>query len=89
MLNINRLIVYALLLEVVNSNISQTVQPIDLLQAIFQGFVQGFIEFLPTSSFAHLKVVTVALGCGDSGVTVTAIAQLGSIEVSGSLSSIA
>jgi undecaprenyl-diphosphatase len=43
------------------------------------GVVQGLTEFLPISSTAHLKVVPVLLGCGDPGVSVTAVIQLGSI----------
>jgi undecaprenyl-diphosphatase len=48
-------------------------------QAIILGMVQGLTEFLPISSTAHLKVVPVALGWGDPGVTFTAVIQLGSI----------
>ncbi|MEA5513716.1 undecaprenyl-diphosphate phosphatase [Nodularia sp. UHCC 0506] len=54
-------------------------QQMNILQAIFLGFVQGMTEFLPISSSAHLKVVPVALGWGDPGVAFTAIIQLGSI----------
>jgi undecaprenyl-diphosphatase len=57
--------------------------PIGLLESMFRaivlGFVQGMTEFLPISSTAHLKVVPVALGWGDPGVTYTAVIQLGSI----------
>lgn len=52
---------------------------INVFQAIVLGFVQGVTEFLPISSTAHLKVIPVALGWGDPGVTFTAIIQLGSI----------
>lgn len=55
------------------------VQQMNILQAIFLGFVQGITEFLPISSTAHLKVVPVVLGWGDPGVAFTAIIQLGSI----------
>lgn len=48
-------------------------------KAVILGMVQGLTEFLPISSTAHLKVVPVALGWGDPGVTFTAIIQLGSI----------
>lgn len=48
-------------------------------QAIVLGMVQGFTEFLPISSTAHLKVIPVALGWGDPGVSFTAVIQLGSI----------
>ncbi|CEJ43546.1 undecaprenyl-diphosphate phosphatase [Umezakia ovalisporum] len=54
-------------------------QQMNILQAIFLGFVQGMTEFLPISSSAHLKVVPVMLGWGDPGVGFTAIIQLGSI----------
>lgn len=56
-----------------------TPQDLNFFQAIFLGFVQGMTEFLPISSSAHLKVVPVALGWGDPGVTFTAVIQLGSI----------
>ncbi|XTZ20766.1 MAG: undecaprenyl-diphosphate phosphatase, partial [cyanobacterium endosymbiont of Rhopalodia fuxianensis] len=49
------------------------------LQAIVLGMVQGLTEFLPISSTAHLKVVPLALGWGDPGVSFIAVIQLGSI----------
>lgn len=52
---------------------------LNLLQAFVLGIVQGLTEFLPISSTAHLKVIPVALGWGDPGVTFTAVIQLGSI----------
>ncbi|MBF2015926.1 MAG: undecaprenyl-diphosphate phosphatase [Rivularia sp. T60_A2020_040] len=58
---------------------AEGVQKIKMLQAIFLGFVQGATEFLPISSTAHLKVVSVALGWGDPGVAFSAVIQLGSI----------
>lgn len=48
-------------------------------QAAVIGLVQGLTEFIPISSTAHLKVVPVALGWGDPGVTFSAVIQLGSI----------
>ncbi|MBP0018283.1 MAG: undecaprenyl-diphosphate phosphatase [Cyanobacteria bacterium SBLK] len=48
-------------------------------QALILGMVQGLTEFIPISSTAHLKVVPVALGWGDPGVTFAATIQLGSI----------
>jgi len=62
-----------------NPGLEQVQQQMNILQAIFLGFVQGMTEFLPISSSAHLKVVPVALGWGDPGVAFTAIVQLGSI----------
>lgn len=50
-----------------------------LFRAVVLGFIQGMTEFLPISSTAHLKVIPVALGWGDPGVTYTAVIQLGSI----------
>ncbi|WP_373478414.1 undecaprenyl-diphosphate phosphatase [Geminocystis sp.] len=52
---------------------------INLFQAFILGLIQGLTEFLPISSTAHLKVIPVALGWGDPGVSYTAIIQLGSI----------
>jgi len=60
-----------------------TIPSIGLLQACWRnlilGVVQGLTEFLPISSTAHLKVVSLALGWGDPGVSLTAAIQLGSI----------
>ena len=53
--------------------------PLNLVQTIVLGIVQGLTEFLPISSSAHLKVVPIALGWGDPGVVYTAVIQLGSI----------
>jgi undecaprenyl-diphosphatase len=55
------------------------VAQMNILQAIFLGFVQGITEFFPISSTAHLKVIPVLLGWGDPGVAFTAVLQLGSI----------
>ncbi|MGB0562200.1 MAG: undecaprenyl-diphosphate phosphatase [Spirulinaceae cyanobacterium] len=52
---------------------------VNWFEAIVLGMVQGLTEFIPISSTAHLKVVPVALGWGDPGVTFTAVIQLGSI----------
>lgn len=52
---------------------------INLIQAIVIGLIQGFTEFLPISSTAHVKVIPVVLGWGDPGVALTAVIQLGSI----------
>ena len=58
---------------------TQSTAQMNIIQAVVLGMVQGLTEFLPISSTAHLKVVPVALGWGDPGVTFTAIIQLGSI----------
>ncbi len=46
---------------------------------IVLGLVQGITEFLPISSTAHLKVVSLILGWGDPGVATTAFIQIGSV----------
>lgn len=56
-----------------------TAAQMNWFQALILGLVQGLTEFLPISSTAHLKVIPVALGWGDPGVSYTAVIQLGSI----------
>ena len=48
------------------------------LKSFFLGIIQGFTEFLPISSTAHLKVVPHLLGWNDPGVSFSASIQLGS-----------
>ncbi len=49
-----------------------------LFDALILGLVQGFTEFLPISSSAHLRIVGLLLGTGaDPGAAFTAIIQLG------------
>ncbi len=47
-------------------------------KSFFLGIIQGFTEFLPISSTAHLKVVPYLLGWNDLGVSFSASIQLGS-----------
>jgi len=47
-------------------------------KSFFLGIIQGFTEFLPISSTAHLKVVPYFLGWNDPGVSFSASVQLGS-----------
>ncbi len=65
--------------EDLNPIVGDPIANFNWFQAIILGMVQGLTEFLPISSTAHLKVVPVALGWGDPGVTFTAVIQLGSI----------
>ncbi len=51
--------------------------PVDLLQSIFLGFLQGLTEFLPISSSGHILVVPAILGWEDPGAAFTAVIQLG------------
>ena len=48
------------------------------VKSFFLGIIQGFTEFLPISSTAHLKVVPYFLGWNDPGVSISASLQLGS-----------
>ncbi len=48
------------------------------VKSFFLGIIQGFTEFLPISSTAHLKVVPFFLGWNDPGVSFSASIQLGS-----------
>ncbi len=48
------------------------------LKSFFLGIIQGFTEFLPISSTAHLKVVPYFLGWNDPGASLSASIQLGS-----------
>ena len=47
-------------------------------KSFFLGIIQGFTEFLPISSTAHLKVVPYLFGWNDPGVSFSASIQLGS-----------
>tara|TARA_Y100001968_G_scaffold30553_1_gene23587 strand:- start:277 stop:1113 length:837 start_codon:yes stop_codon:yes gene_type:complete len=48
------------------------------VQSFLLGIIQGFTEFLPISSTAHLKVIPYFLGWQDPGVSISASLQLGS-----------
>ena len=49
---------------------------IDLLLA---SIVQGITEFIPVSSTAHLKIISLLFGIDDPGSSVSAIIQIGSV----------
>jgi undecaprenyl-diphosphatase len=51
--------------------------PVDLLEAIVLGVVQGLTEFLPISSSAHQRIVPAFFGWEDPGAAFTAVTQLG------------
>ena len=51
---------------------------LDCVQSFLLGIIQGFTEFFPISSTAHLKVVPYLFGFSDPGVSVSASLQLGS-----------
>ena len=49
------------------------------LKFILYGLIQGLTEFIPVSSTAHLKVISLLLGLDDPGSSLSAIIQLGSV----------
>ena len=51
----------------------------DYLKFFLYGLIQGFTEFLPISSTAHLKVISQLFGIDDPGPSFSAIIQLGSV----------
>jgi undecaprenyl pyrophosphate phosphatase UppP len=52
-------------------------RPVNLIEAIVLGIVQGLTEFLPISSSAHQRIVPAVLGWEDPGAAFTAVTQLG------------
>jgi undecaprenyl-diphosphatase len=55
------------------------VPPVNIVQAVILGAVQGITEFLPISSTAHLRITPALLGWPDPGAAYTAVLQLGSL----------
>ena len=51
----------------------------EYLKFILYGLIQGLTEFIPVSSTAHLKVVSLFLGIDDPGAALSATIQLGSV----------
>ena len=51
----------------------------EYLEFILYGLIQGLTEFIPVSSTAHLKVISLIFGIDDPGSSVSAIIQIGSV----------
>ena len=51
----------------------------EYLKFILYGLIQGLTEFIPVSSTAHLKVISLFLGIEDPGSSLSAIIQFGSV----------
>ena len=51
----------------------------EYLEFIIYGVIQGLTEFIPVSSTAHLKVISILLGIDDPGSSLSAIIQFGSV----------
>ena len=51
----------------------------EYLKFILYGLIQGLTEFIPVSSTAHLKVISLFVGIDDPGPSLSAFIQLGSV----------
>ena len=51
----------------------------EYLKFILYGLIQGLTEFIPVSSTAHLKVISLFFGIDDPGPSLSAIIQIGSV----------
>ena len=51
----------------------------EYLKFVLYGLIQGFTEFIPVSSTAHLKVISLFLGIDDPGASLSATIQFGSV----------
>ena len=51
----------------------------EYLKFIIYGVIQGLTEFIPVSSTAHLKIISLFLGLEDPGKSLSAIIQFGSV----------
>ena len=51
----------------------------EYLEFVLYGIIQGFTEFIPVSSTAHLKIISLLLGFDDPGSSLSAIIQIGSV----------
>ena len=51
----------------------------EYLKFILYGLIQGSTEFIPVSSTAHLKIISLLFGIDDPGSSLSAIIQLGSV----------
>ena len=52
---------------------------LEYFKFIIYGLIQGFTEFIPVSSTAHLKVISSFLGVDDPGASLSATIQFGSV----------
>ena len=51
----------------------------EYFEFILYGLIQGLTEFIPVSSTAHLKIISLFFGIDDPGSSLSAIIQLGSV----------
>ena len=51
----------------------------EYIKFFLYGLIQGLTEFIPVSSTAHLKVISLFLGIEDPGSSLSATIQFGSV----------
>ena len=51
----------------------------EYVEFILYGLIQGLTEFIPVSSTAHLKIISLLLGIDNPGTSLSAVMQIGSI----------
>ena len=51
----------------------------EYLKFVLYGLIQGLTEFIPVSSTAHLKVISLFLGIDDPEASLSATIQIGSV----------
>ena len=51
----------------------------EYLEFILYGLIQGLTEFIPVSSTAHLKIISLLFGIDDPGTSISAVIQIGSV----------
>ena len=51
----------------------------EYLKFVLYGLIQGLTEFIPVSSTAHLKIISLYLSIDDPGASLSAFIQLGSV----------
>jgi undecaprenyl-diphosphatase len=52
---------------------------LEYLKFVLYGLIQGLTEFIPVSSTAHLKIISIFLGVDDPGASLSATIQFGSV----------
>jgi len=52
---------------------------LEYLKFVLYGLIQGVTEFIPVSSTAHLKIISLFFGIDDPGPSLSAIIQFGSV----------
>jgi len=52
---------------------------LEYLKFVLYGLIQGLTEFIPVSSTAHLKIISLFLGIDDPGASLSATIQIGSV----------